>query len=86
MGILSTKDILVVLHYFHGKRVCCTFKYRKEDPKWYVFHPNFILITLASGVIMDTIEFQMHLLNKEFSFKLNFAFIGWIRYVGQRRG
>ena len=37
---------------------------RERGSRRYVFPPPFILITLANGVIMDTIEFPMYLLDE----------------------
>ena len=37
---------------------------RERGSKRYVFHPLSVLIILASRVIMDSIEFQIYLLNE----------------------
>ena len=46
---------------------------RERESKRYVFSPPSILITPTREVVIDIIEFRMHSLDGEFSFKLNFC-------------
>ena len=76
MGVLLNTRYIGGFALFLWETHVLLVRIRERGSKRYVFYPPSILITLASGVIMDTIEFPMHLLDKWFSFKLSFTFTG----------